>query len=701
MTTQGRCAGDLPAEAAELIGRRAELAQVRRLFGDSRLVTLTGVGGVGKTRLALRAAHAARPSFRDGVWWVDLSALRRGALLEHVIAEVLPLADQTTRPMADVLADYLADRELLLVFDTCEHLVDRCAPMAEALLAAAPGLRILVTSRRPLGLGAERLLTVAPLPVRGEGGHGGEADAVALLAARAAEAVPGFAVCDANRSGLVRLCHRLDGLPLAIELAAARLRDLSMAELTARLDDRFSVLGTTEELVHEADPPWHQALRTAIGWSHELCDPHERLLWARLSVFAGGFDAAAARDVCADARLPEGAIEGLLAGLADKSLLTFAPGGGSGTRYRMLDTIREFGACWLRSLGEERTLRHRHLEHYRTLAHRADAAWMGPDQLVWYERTVAEHANLRAALDLCLAERDGGTAAELGGTLWFLWFACGFVREGRHYLDQVLALDDTPAPARARALFARGIVAAAQGDTETIAAVAAAFREATADDTDETSPVAAAILEGQALALSGQLTRAVEVFGTTPRRPADGGRYHEAWFLAVAGRAVVHNFIGEFTEAMAAADEVASECARRGETWAHAWADYMRALAALGLGRVEEAAARARTALDGKRRFRDHLAIAMAIDVLASAAVAAGQAECAARLLGIAEQTWHAIGTPQMGVDGLVGARIATEKQARGLIGDDAYRTAFDTGYAAAPDAALAYALTPPPAPAP
>ncbi|MBZ4019377.1 ATP-binding protein [Streptomyces purpurogeneiscleroticus] len=696
MVTQSRRAGNLPAEPTGLIGRRAELGQVRRLLGSSRLVTLTGVGGVGKTRLALRAAYEAQPSLWDGAWWVDLSALRSGPLLVHAVAEALPLADQTTRPMIDVVAEYLAGRELLLVLDTCEHLVDECALVVEALLAAAPGLRILVTSRRPLGVFPERLLTVAPLPVEeGEGNDGG-ADAVALLTARAAEAVSGFAVTDVARPELVRLCRRLDGLPLALELAAARLRDLSVAELTERLEDRFAVLGTTDEVVHEADPPWHQALRTAIGWSHELCSPAERLFWARLSVFAGGFDAEAAGAVCADGRLPEDTIEGLLAGLADKSLLTPAPGGGPGPRYRMLDTIREFGAFWLRNLGEEHTMRHRHREHYRALAHQAEAAWIGPDQVTWYERTVAEHANLRAALDFCLAEQDGHTAVELGGALWFLWFACGFAREGQHYLDQALALNTDPGPARARALWARGIVAAAQGDPETILGVADAFREATAHEADETSRAAAAVLEGQGLTLSGQLSRGVEAFEAAPRRPPVGGRYRAAWFMVRAGRAIVHVFLGEFAEAAAVADDLCAECARRGETWARAWGEYMRALAAQGLGRAEEAAAHARTALDGKRRFRDSLAIAMAIDLLASAAVAAEQAEHAARLLGIAEQTWHTIGTPQMGVDGLVAARNACEQQARRLIGDDAYKNAFHTGYDAAPDAAIAYALTPP-----
>ncbi|MFI8996422.1 ATP-binding protein [Streptomyces sp. NPDC053542] len=718
MTRRGRRAGKLPAEATELVGRRAELARVRRLVGEARLVTLTGVGGVGKTRLALRAAYEVQPQFPDGAWWVELSAVRQGPLLAHIIAEELPLADQTTRPMTDVLAEYLADRELLLILDTCEHLTDDCAMVVEALLRAAPKLRVLVTSRRLLGAAGEEVFTVEPLPVpaaNGPGPTGADAveavdgaEAVALLAARAAEAVPGFAVTDANRPEVVALCRRLEGLPLAIELAAARLSEWPVADLVKRLEDRFAVLGETNEVVDGAEPPWHQALRTAIGWSHQLCRPAARLLWARLSVFAGSFDAEAARRVCADAHLPDAQIPDLLTALVDKSILIRQPAGDgraptpAGQRYGMLDTIREYGAGWLRGLGEERTLRRRHREYYRALAHRADAAWMGPDQIAWHDRMVAEHANLRAALDDCLAEGDGRSALELGGDLWFFWFACGFARDGRHYLGRALALDTTPTPVRARALWACGIAAIAQGDTETSLRLATAFRTATAGTTDGTALVAAAYLEGGSLTVSGHQARAAEVLDASPHTRPRSGRYDAAWFLARAARAFVHAHLRQFADTVAVADDLCAESGRRGETWARAWGDYMRALATLGLGRPGEAMTHARTALDGKHRLNDSLGIAMALDLLASATVASGHAEQAARLLGIAEQTWQTLGTPQMGMPELIAARDACEARARRLLGDTAYETAFHTGYDTAPTTAIAYALnTPAPTPPP
>ncbi|MEV0388954.1 ATPase, partial [Nonomuraea sp. NPDC050643] len=498
MTMGGRHAGNLPPEMTSLVGRRDDLARVRRLCREFRMVTLTGAGGVGKTRLALRAAALMRDGFADGAWLVELSPLNQGALVPHTIAEALPLADRTTRPMVEVLTEYLAERHLLLVLDTCEHLVDDCAHAARELLTAAPRLSILATSRRPLGVPGEQVLVLDPLPVPDPRGTGPQ-DALVLLADRTAAAVPGFTVTDHNRSELVRLCRRLEGLPLAIELAAARLRELPVADLCERLEDRFAELGDignraelgdignraelgdigdraergdvrnraepggSGDEVLDAAPPWHRALRTAIGWSHELCTPEERLLWARTSVFAGSFEDGAVAEVCADALLPAAAIPRLLAELADKSILIWSPTGG-GERFRMLDTIREYGATWLRALGEQEALRLRHRDFYLALALRGDAAWLGPDQIAWNDRTNAEHDNLRTALDFSLSRTGDHAALELAAALWFFWYPCGYLREGQHYLERALHLDTEPSVVRNRALWVCSLTLTVQGD---------------------------------------------------------------------------------------------------------------------------------------------------------------------------------------------------------------------------------------------
>ncbi|MFI8992618.1 ATP-binding protein [Streptomyces sp. NPDC053542] len=675
----------------KLIGRGDELDRVQEACRQAQLVTLTGVGGVGKTRLALQVATALQSEFADGAWLVELSPLQDGRLLPHTIAQSLPLTtDQTNRSMIDVLAEYLADRELLLVWDTCEHLTDACSLTAQALLLAAPGLCILTTSRRPLGVPGEQVLALEPLPV-GDDCAAVAADAVTLLADRAAEAVPGFTVTDANRDQVLRLSRHLEGLPLAIELAAARLRDMPLAVLNTRLEDRFAVLGTTEEAVHGAEPPWHQALHTAIGWSHQLCSPAERLAWARLSVFAGTFDAEAVRQVCADAHLPDEHVPAVLAELVDTSVLIWLPTG-DGERYRMLDTIREYGAFWLRGLGEEDEVRLRHRDYYRRLARRADAAWIGRDQFSWYDRMNAEHDNLRAALEFSLDRPEGRPALELAGALWFFWFCCGFFTEGQHYLNRALAADPTPSQARRKALWARGLALLPQGDNEAAAACAAIAEYL--DDAD-------AAEQAQALSMCAALMR-----GDTARVAAlaedllaeyqDSGELNLATLLAQLDLAYAHTVMGNSEKAIAVLEQLSADCHRHGERWMRAHADLMRAQAELACGRPGAARVSAQAALAVKQRLNDSRGVALAVVVLAQAAANVGQEEYAAYLLGLAQQIRDVLGKPQCNPL-WTATRRTCEQQARDALGNQAYTAAFRAGYESSPDTALTYALDPGP----
>ncbi|MFB4263669.1 ATPase [Nonomuraea sp. GTA35] len=696
MNMGGRHAGNLPPETTSLVGRRGELARIRRLCGEFRMVTLTGVGGVGKTRLALRAADLMQPGYGDGAWLVQLSALDEGALVPYSIAEALPLADRTTRPMMEVLTEYLADRHLLLVLDTCEHLIDECAVTARELLLAAPRLSILATSRRPLGVPDEQVLIIDPLPVPDPAG-GGRQDAVKLLADRTARTLPGFTVTDGNRADLARLCRRLEGLPLAIELAAARLRDLPAAELCERLDDRFELLGDTDAEVNEADPPWHQALRTAIGWSHQLCTPEERLLWARTSVFAGSFDDTAVAEVCADELLPAAAIPDLLAGLVDKSIVIWAPTGG-GERYRMLDTIREYGAIWLRALGEQDGLRRRHRDFYLKLARRGDAAWLGPEQISWNDRTNAEHDNLRTALDFCLANPRDHTALEMAAALWFFWYPCGFLREGQHYLERALALDTEPSVVRNRALWVCSLTLMVQGDPSAGMVWAAECAGVAEELGDTAAALAAQAMVMAAATIRGDLALALALADSllAVHRPERGLTLPT--LLARLGQSHVHTAQGRVEDAVKALEEMCAECDKHGERWMRAYADLFRAQAELSLGRNDAAQAYARSALEIKHRLHDSIGIAMALDVLACAASASGQAESAARRLGLAQQVWDTIGRARLGIREWVAAREMCERLARAAIGDSAYRTAFAAGYDTGLDTGILHALDPGPA---
>jgi predicted ATPase len=353
--TSYRQLGTLPPQTSGFVGREAEVAQVRGLLRQSRLVTIAGPGGVGKTRLAVRVAEGVTGYFTGGVHFIELSAVRDPGLLVHTLAAGLELAglaspepDQASQ--LDRLLDFIRGRRLLLILDTCEHLVDGCAELADTILRAAPGITILATSRQPLDAAGEATFQLSPFPVPDPGSDlAGKADAVELFAQRAAAVLPGFTVTRENLADIIAVCRRLDGIPLAIELATVRLRALPLHQMAVRIDDRLRLLTGGRR----SGTPRHQTLRAAIEWSYSLCTPAEQLLWARLSVFADGFDLAAAEEVCAGAGLARDEIVPAVISLVDKNVLTRGdtrdpgqPGDGrpAALPFRMPDTLREFGA---------------------------------------------------------------------------------------------------------------------------------------------------------------------------------------------------------------------------------------------------------------------------------------------------------------------------------------------------------------------
>src|SRR5215471_6825093 len=354
----GASPGRLRGELTEFVGRRAELALVRQALGASRLVTLTGPGGIGKTRLAIEAASSAQRAFRDGAWLAELGGLRDPALLVAEVARSLGLSGRSARWAVAALAEHLADRHVLLVLDQCEHLADACAVMADALLRSCPGLHIMATSRHVLGVAGEITVAVPPMTVPADcplvaPDELVRYEAVRLFSDRAADVLPGFTLNPGNGAAVAGVCRRLDGIPLAIELAAVRLRSLSPAQLLSRLDSRFQLLSGGP-----AGQPNHRTLQAALEWSYELLTDAEQAMWRRVSVFAGSFDLDAAEAVCAVGRVGAGEIADLVDALVAKSILLRS---GQGTaRYRLLDTIREFGLGKLRGKGNERELRLRH-----------------------------------------------------------------------------------------------------------------------------------------------------------------------------------------------------------------------------------------------------------------------------------------------------------------------------------------------------
>ncbi|MFI6878497.1 ATP-binding protein [Streptomyces sp. NPDC050400] len=467
--------GELPRELTGFIGRDIELTHLTRALGSQRCVTVLGPGGVGKTRLALRAVATRTDAPTPPACLVELSALRDPDLLPHTLAACLGLPEQDTRSQLDVILNHLRDQPALIILDTCEHLVDACAELVDILLRETDGVRVLATSRQPLDVPGEHTFPVSPLAVDDEGG-----DAVTLFEQRAAAVVPGFEVTDANRDDVVRLCRRLDGIPLAIELATVRLRAVPLRQLIDRLEDRFRLLtgGRRTTL------PRHQTLRTAIDWSHELCDERERTLWARLSVFGDVFDLAAAEEVCGFGELTPADVMEVLIDLVDKSVVQRvdeagagpAPGDGDfATRYRMLDTIREYGAERLAESGEETAARDRHLDRYVTAADTFDRHFIGDDQMPRCRALRREHPDIRLALEYALGSGERvQKGAGLAGALWGYWQISGLLTEGRYWQQKVAEAFPGSTPERAWALIVGGFITVFQGDP---AAAVPAIRE--------------------------------------------------------------------------------------------------------------------------------------------------------------------------------------------------------------------------------
>ena len=371
--------GRAPGRADQLRGRRHELQETRRLLASSRILTLTGVGGVGKTRLALRMAAEVRRAFPDGVWFVELASLHDPQLVPHTVANTLELRQVSADPAAD-LAAYLEPQQLLVVLDNCEHLTDACAVLVSKLLAAAPGLRILATSRHLLGVEGEQILSVPPLSTPDS-----EVACRRRHSLRVREAVHGAGLGGGaglrhhrrQPDAVVELCRTLDGIPLAIELAAVWLRILSPEQILERLSDRFRLLTSGRP----AAPARQQALDAAVGWSYDLCSPTEQLMWARLSVFAGGFDLEAAEDVCTGDEIDRDEVLNLVASLVNKSIIVRKLATENSTAwYHMLETIRQYGAERLTAADQVHALQVRHRDRYRTLAAQFAAEGFGPDQ---------------------------------------------------------------------------------------------------------------------------------------------------------------------------------------------------------------------------------------------------------------------------------------------------------------------------------
>jgi predicted ATPase/DNA-binding CsgD family transcriptional regulator len=465
--TPERPPNNLPLELSSFVGREKELAEVKRLLEDTRLLTLTGSGGCGKTRLALAVAADLVEGFEDGVWVVDLAPLADPSLVPQAVASTLGVREQPGRSPNEILSDYLRTRKVLLVLDNCEHLVGACAELAEALLHSCAELRVLATSREALGITGEvawlvpslslpdlrRLPDIESLP---------RYESARLFVERAVAVKPTFALTEQNAVAVAQVCYRLDGIPLAIELAAARAKVLSVEQIADRLDDTFGLLSAGSRTAM----PRQRTLYATMDWSHELLPDEERALFRRLSVFVGGFTLEAAESVCAGEDLERGEVLELLSHLVDKSLVLVAEQDRE-ARYRLLETVRQYVREKLSESDEEGQVQERHAGYYLALAEEAEPELKGAGQVAWLERLEREHDNLRAAMRWLLGRGELEEAARLGWALWLFWGIRAHFAEGRRWMEQALSARGSaamPASARAKALYVAGMMANYQGD---------------------------------------------------------------------------------------------------------------------------------------------------------------------------------------------------------------------------------------------
>ena len=694
---------NLPLSLSGLVGRGREIAEIEGLLAKHRLLMLTGPGGSGKTRLALAMTHQVVGDYEDGAWLVELSPLSDPDLVPQAVASVLGVREASGSPLLETLASHLRSKHLLLVLDNCEHLVGACADLAKALLSRCPNLSILATSREALGVDGESLFFVPPLSLpdprrlpAADGLLGYEAARLFVQRARAVR--PEFALTEENAMAVAQVCYRLDGMPLAIELAAARTRVLSVEQISERLDDRFVLLtGGRKALAH------HRTLRATMDWSHELLSEEEKVLFRRLSVFAGGFTLGAAEAVCAGGGVEEAEVLDQLTSLVDKSLVLTTEQERE-ARYRLLETIRQYGLERLEAWGEAEPVRERHAQYYLVLTEEAERQLR--EQGTWLRRLGTEHANLRAALGWSLDPQGSEERAELGLRLAA---ALGMVRfwnvygpsEGLSWLERGLAGSGaSPRPVRVKALSEAAWIAGARGDYGKAMALLGEVEEAFAKSRNlggEPGVGASLVQLGQLLAMDGSDHQRVEALLEEAERlrwelPDQKPRAYLLLYLGLAALDRDH-----YERMVALLEEGMVLFRKLGDKYGVGVCCYTMGIAALNRGDTERAAALLEEAMHALRELGDKVAIFHCLLGAAGVAGSRGESARAARLWGAAEALGEAFAIavlPAIRAHYDYGGLLAA---ARAGTDELAWEAAWAEGRAMTPEQAVAYALEPRP----
>jgi len=688
MARTRRPSGNLPAEITSFVGRRQQLGEIRKKLTAARLVSLVGPGGAGKSRLALRIAADLARGFADGAWWVELAEVRDGALVANAVVAALDLRDQAGTQPAQILASYLREKRLLLVVDNCEHLLGEAAELVAEVLRAAPNVRVITTSREPLQVPGEQVVAVPPLEL--PAGNGTESlarlrqnEAVMLFTERAAAASGAFELTNENRAAIVGLCRRLDGLPLAIELAAVRTRALAVEQILERLSDRFALLTGGGRVAL----PRHQTLETTIDWSYELLGETEQALLRRLCVFAGRFTLEDVESVCASDDLPAAEVLDTMTSLVDKSLVT-KEDVRSFACYRLHETMREYATLKLRGAHEESDLEERCLEYYRATCLQSvdQARYRLVDWLAWAD---LEIDNIRAVLHRCVARGDLARGLDIAASMGYYWITHG-TTESVRWLDQLLAAEVAAPATLVRAYYIRGWLSLLQADATTARAwIARAV--ATARETHQLAKLSESLSIAATIeSVAGDL-EAARRFLEQAEEITPGLRDYPAKIELLLSRAVLALVEGDLETARAVSLE--------GLRLSREAGDLYQVEAMLGnLGMVGVLAGDLETA---KSRFVESLQVARQIDNrlgqywrlagLGWYAANSGQVRVAAQLLGAAQAVATGAGAGMMGP--AVPLLAEAKESAIGALGAAKFEAEFEAGKQMSRDMAVRLAL--------
>ncbi|MCS4253047.1 non-specific serine/threonine protein kinase [Rhodococcus erythropolis] len=689
-------AGSLPLELTSFIGRRHELTRTKNLLNGSRLVTLTGIGGVGKTRLALQVAANVQRNYADGARLVELGELRDESLLVEAVAGALGVQDRSAKSLREVLLEFLATRQLLLLLDNCEQVVSAAAELSDVLLHVCPRLRILATSREPLDIGGEVVFQVPPLgvpdPERTLTSRGmPKYDAITLFADRAAAAVPGFELTDENAETVAEICHRLDGLPLPIELAAARLRAMSSEQILSRLTDRFTLLTRSSR----GTPTRQQTLRLSIDWSFALCTAREQLVWGRVAVFAGSFELDAAEQVCGADLHPNELLD-TLTSLVEKSIL-IRDKHGSVVRLRMLETIRAYGREKIEFTGDYLSLRRRHQEWCEGLVLDAEVDWISARQLDWIDRLKREQPNIREALAFSVFDSPD-IGLRVVGALFLFWSSQGLYSEGRLWLDRLMPRQTGPPTLEwIKALYCASMLANVQGDLQAGAALVAQGRTLTSQTGDPRMHALIEHAEGIFALYSGDPAKACAHLKSPLSVPdfQEGLtlRTDALYLLGVYLLGVAYGLRGETELAVECHERVLSITETCGEVMYRSYSLWSMGVIVWQQGDSGRASKLLEQALPLTRQVHNPRITSLCIEVLAWIASQTHKKRRAAILLGCAEELSASVGSGTAAFPGMIAHHEECHQITRRSLGDKEFEARRRDGQRLGFDAAIAYAL--------